>query len=252
MEIILKPKAKTIREVPCRCIDGRTKGARYSIPGGSFSLIFNTLFYYKVHNQSRYVDLKTILKCIADDVTPIYLHSDVVSVRKAVNQVEVTHEDILNKLNQSVKSYSDSFINNMGCGHLRTIYENSSKESKELMSSLLEAFWALFHENDPRVFFEILEGEHSAQAVLLVEGAEELPLVEMDAQDCRDFVFHKEVEKELLSKIQGYLLEKGWIKPPLKDGDLISWMDKQAERTLGILNPDLEIKEISIGNTGIH
>ena len=236
-----------LKEQPCTCIDGRTKGDRISIPGGSFAILFTVLNKALEHKLLKEeLDLTSVLKDVAANVCPIYYHSDEKSMHATLGEFtndQFSEETLEQAVRVNSKSFVSSFLNNLGCGHLNLISKSLGTESSHLLSELTKAFWQNWLEDKTNFQFDSLEGSHEEKSVMIFNSEENWNKKFQETPE-QHFAYHVTVEGELLKTISKFLVENNYLldAPPL--GDLEKQVSNQNEKTVRALASDLPIVHV--------
>lgn len=249
-----------IRKVPCTCVDGRTSGMRYSAAGGSLGLFLTVMNYAEQKGQQIISDdsIRDLIETIARDISPMYLHTDQHALELIYSRMGLSADTKLRALNESQqRSFIELALNadHQGCGHIKLMKKHSDKYgvSSKTVDRVLKQFYLAFFAHAENVLFDVLEGHHEEEQVLIIEQQKsmDLPnetvLILENRQDGQQFFCHRPLKRELIRRFSGLLAEKGIY--PFEDTDIAQIAkshNHQAETTLECLAGDLEIKSIDL------
>ncbi|WP_119396421.1 hypothetical protein [Salinibius halmophilus] len=243
--LVWLPVEEAIESVPCTCIDGRTKGMRYSAAGGSFAIALHIIA--NVMPNATDAEIENALLRFSQHVGPLYYHTDEAALRQWLCQSGIHPELDLHQLDAKQQEQllaSADMSAHVGCGHVQLMLNNPEKYlvPKHITAAGIRAFFRLWFANTPRVTFEALAGEHQESQALFIESvdgaAQQTPLRSADEEV---FFCHRPLKRALFDRycqILGVASEAG---------RLFEQHNMLAEHTLHTLAPHLPKSHLNVG-----
>jgi hypothetical protein len=254
------PTDEILKKVPCTCIDGRTKGIRYSVAGGSFGLVLHTLAaLQRAHHRClQQEDVDHYMRLFAAQVGPVYLHSDQHTLDRILARMGLEKSTRLRDLNENQqRSFCELATTTefQGCGHIKLIMQNELDYQipPALVVRAIKAFFRLYFANAENVMFDVLAGRHREESVLFLEEQFsknldiESALLLAEPMDQDQFFCHRPLKQALTERFLVAINEAGL--PGLEKSqwpDLVRTHNRAAETTLSQLAPELPVDHIRL------
>lgn len=179
------------------CIDGRHDHCIVAAPGGNigeFVLLMASAENLLKHEFTQ-TEVASVLEEYIQTFGRFYMHTDSLAVNGLMKTLIYEPE-----LRTWVKSFNcdyQSFFTNLkklkapkteilidyllmpeytGCGHLKLLLKQSKKYCVRytLLKNILTSFFQLMWQDNPRIHWEMLQGEHHEMAIVEIEASEEL------------------------------------------------------------------------------
>ena len=244
------PISQAVRDLPCTCIDGRTTGARYSIAGGSFGLVLEVLAV--MESQGRLITdelVEQVMSVFTSKVGVLYLHSDQHSMERLFCKLGLPENAQLQSLSESQVRVFIEFASRsdfIGCGHIKQIALDPIAYGipQCVTEKALKVFYQQVFSGSKFYLFDVLQGEHQEQAVIIVESNDssvETRLLNSDRQQ-QNFFWHRPLQRELIKQLLTALQHAGITE--ISEPELVARHNRNAEQTLKLLAPELPVQRI--------
>ena len=249
-----------IKKVPCTCIDGRTPGMRYSVAGGSFGLILHTLgrIQSELGRNLQQPEIEDYIRLFADEVGPVYLHSDQHKLDCIYSRMGVSKAIKLKELTANQRrSFCELAIEPewQGCGHLHLMMTHEADYGVPLLliQRSIKAFMTLYFNGHEGLMFDVLSGRHQEERVLLLDvqrgrqDKSESALYLESPMSESSFFCHRPLKKALAERFLEHI--EASHRPGLPRAawdDLIASHNQAAEQTLDRLAPELPVEHIRL------
>jgi hypothetical protein len=245
----------TIRNVPCTCVDGRTPGVRYSVAGGSFGLIAETLGELESKGvQINEALVNQVFLAFAEKIGPVYLHTDQAALDRIFCRMGLDKETRLKEL---TPEQQETFIelaskpDYIGCGHVKLLLEDHQGYQIRpcVVETSLRVFFQQYFAGHAGFMLDVLLGRHEEETVVLAEsenkvGGFTLVLATGPGQQ-QSFYCHRPMKKELMTKLIE-LLHDFDLDAEVEIDELFQRSNQKAERTLSLLAPELPVENVSL------
>lgn len=228
------PLDQALSEHPCTCIDGRTRGERYSAAGGSFAVLAEALnaWQKKTGRALGEEEVGTLLDLFADKVSAVYLHTDEAALQRIFARLGLAPDTELRNLTpQQQKSFIElaSRPDVQGCRHLTFMLEQPTVYgvSVRLIERLMHAFFSRWFAGKHNIVFEVLRGENVAEAVVTAEAESDRD-VDQIALFCGPeaiFYINQPARHHLVQRFAIALVESG----QMDEADLEDFIQKAVE-----------------------
>ncbi|MEX0624815.1 MAG: hypothetical protein WD251_12990 [Saccharospirillum sp.] len=257
--LVWMPTEEILKTVPCTCIDGRTRGIRYSVAGGSFGLFIHILAALQRTDgclQQEPVD--QYMRLFAKEVGPVYLHSDQHTLDRIFARMGLESDTRLRNLSESQqRSFCELATTSefQGCGHIKLIMQNELdyQVPPTLVTRTIKAFFRLYFAGTNNLMFDVLAGRHQEESVLLLEEQfsknldRESALLLAKPMDQDRFFCHRPLKQALAERFLNAIDDAGL--PGLDKSawsNLIKSHNSAAETTLNKLAPELPVDHIRL------
>lgn len=243
--LVWLPIDEAIESVPCTCIDGRTRGMRYSAAGGSFAIALHIIA--NVMPNAGDEELEQALLRFTENVGPLYYHTDEAAMKNWLKANGIHPELALKHLDAQQKASlisSAAEPEHVGCGHINLLLQQPTSYlvPTALAQSAIRLFFKLWCNNTPRVVFEVLSGEHQeSQALFLDSVASQDEQTALHAAEEEIFFCHRPLKKALFERYCQVLGVQGEAQRLFEQHNVL------AEHTLHQLAPHLPTSHLSVG-----
>lgn len=244
-----------IRNVPCTCVDGRTPGVRYSVAGGSFGLIAETLgeLEKKAVAISEQLVNKVFLD-FAEKIGPVYLHTDQAALDRIFCRLGL---DKNTRLKELTPEQQEAFIelaskpDYIGCGHVKLLLEDHQGYQIKpcVVETSLKVFYQQYFASNPAFMLDVLQGRHEEESVILAESNQGVSgftmVLTTGPGQQQSFYCHRPLKKELVTKLIELLREFDF-DAEMEVDELFNRSNEKAERTLSLLAPNLPVERVDL------
>ncbi|KAJ4459253.1 hypothetical protein PAPYR_4787 [Paratrimastix pyriformis] len=196
---------QTARNVAHRCVDGRSKHTFYGTLGGDFCDFLLCLSVIEEVSGIQFTEdaiARTLVDYLQATEQPFYWHSDKTAMEMLRQVAGLLPKDFcaLSSVNPwyhtRLMSAMLSSSACVGCHHLRAILEHTEEFRVRpqlvygLMTGYLRLYWDPKNPLSGRLIFEVLEGDHNEEALILLRDAGCPPLCPTGLERHSYMVYH--------------------------------------------------------------
>lgn len=253
---IWNPTDDVLKQVPCTCIDGRTKGLRYSVAGGSVGLLIWILNDLNQKNPLDFETIELIMLDFSQEIAPLYLHSDQHALEEIYHKLRVQETTKLEDLTQDQKQMFMILAATgayRGCGHLKLMMQHIEEYQVDisLIQEVIFIFFKQFFLKTPNFLFDVLAGRHAEEQVVIINceamqaGQGRSVLFDGEHSIGEQFFCHRPLKHLLVKRIVDRL-QLRFPRVALDAAALADSNDRIAEKTLAYLAPNLDIQKVCL------